>query len=257
MGATLVSRPRGLVALALLALVVGAGSASADSWPGPRVFAVFSESGGYFARFVPGDSVGDTAGFAGAPRGRYAAALLYGLQADRSYKLLHEIGLPHPVSPVSALVSDEGFVITFDNWHNLGVGKVVVIHGPDGRLVRSYELAELYPPARLGKIRQSVSSRAWRCQPVHFVEPAEQKSVYVPEVLGGYFVFGLASGGMTYVEGGRRDCGGAEPRAPREGRADSVSPAGPSRLREVPRLGARTPVSSARRTARGGRALPP
>jgi hypothetical protein len=206
------------VALALLALVLGcAWGASADSWPGPRSFAVFSESGGYFARFVPGDSVGDTAGFAGAPRGRYATALLYGLQADRSYKLLHEVALPNPVSPVSALVSDEGFVITFDNWHNLGVGKVVAIHGPDGRLVRGYELAELYPPARLGRIRQSVSSRPWRCQPIHYVEPTEQKRVYVPEVLGGYFVFTLASGEMTYAQGTRRDCGAMEPRAPSKG----------------------------------------
>jgi hypothetical protein len=217
-GATRAWRPRPLVAIALLALVVGPGRAAADDWPGPRVFAVFSESGGYFARFVPGDSVGDIVGFAGAPRGRYASALLYGRQADRSYTLLHEIRLPNPVSPVSALVSDEGYLITFDNWHNLGMGKVVVIHGPDGRLVRSYELAELYPPARLGKLRQSVSSRPWRCHPIHFVEPAEQKRVYVPEVLGGYFVFALASGAMTYSGGSRRDCGVAEPRAPAEGR---------------------------------------
>jgi hypothetical protein len=215
MEATRTSRPRGRVALVLLALVVGcAREAAADSWPGPRVFAVFSESGRYFARFVPGDSIGDTAGFAGARRGRYATALLYALQADRSYKLLHEVALSNPVSPVSALVSDEGFVITFDNWHNLGVGKVVAIHGPDGRLVRSYELPELYPPAQFGKIPESVSSRPWRCQPIHFVEPTEQKRVYVPEILGGYFVFTLASGEMRYAQGARRDCGATERHAP-------------------------------------------
>jgi hypothetical protein len=125
--------------------------------------------------------------------------------------------LPNPVSPVSALVSDEGFVITFDNWHNLGAGKVVAIHGPDGRRVRSYELTELYPPARLGRIPQSVSSRPWRCSPIHFVEPTEQKRVYVPEILGGYFVFTLASGEMTYIQGARPDCGTREPRASSKG----------------------------------------
>ena len=74
----------------LLLLVLGSASAWADDWPGPTVFTVFSESGRHFVRFVPGESIGDTVGFASAPRGRYVTALLYGLQPDpRSYRLLH------------------------------------------------------------------------------------------------------------------------------------------------------------------------
>ncbi|HET7007699.1 MAG TPA: hypothetical protein VFK65_19485 [Candidatus Binatia bacterium] len=63
----------------------------ADSWAGARPFQVFSESGKYFIRLIPGDSIGDTVGFAGARKGKFAQALYYALQADRSYKLLHEI----------------------------------------------------------------------------------------------------------------------------------------------------------------------
>ena len=77
----------------LTLLVLGSGMASADDWPGPRVFAVFSENGRYFVRIVPGESVGDTVGFAGAPKGKYATALLYALQPDRAYRLQHEITL--------------------------------------------------------------------------------------------------------------------------------------------------------------------
>ena len=108
--------------------LLGGAVAAADDWPGPRVFTEFSESGRYFVRFLPGESIGDTVGFAGARKGRYATALLYAREPDRSYRLQHEIALANPVLPVSALVADDGSFITFDNWHNLGFGKVVAIY---------------------------------------------------------------------------------------------------------------------------------
>jgi hypothetical protein len=190
---------------ALLLLLLVAGPVRADDWPGPMPFTVFSESARFFARFVPGQSIGDTVGFASAPKGPYATALLYGLQPDRAYRLLHEVTLVHPVSPLSALVSDDGYFVTLDNWHNVGYGKVVAIYAPSGTLVRAYELTDLYPKAKVEKIPRSVSSRYWRCAPLHFVE-REQKSVYVPETLGGYFVFTLATGGMRYESGSRTTC---------------------------------------------------
>jgi hypothetical protein len=198
---------RALEALSIaLYLLLAANNGWSDDWAGARPFHVFSESAKYFVRVTPGESVGDTVGFAGTRKGKFAQALYYALQADRSYKLLHEIRLQNPVAPVDLLLSDRGHFITFDNWHNLGFGKVVTIYAPTGKLVRSYELNQLYSVAPLEKIPTSVSSRHWRCQPIHFVEPKEQKSVYVPEVLGGYFVFSLATGEMVYTTGARKEC---------------------------------------------------
>ena len=177
-----------------------------DSWAGPQPFQVFSESAKYFVRVIPGESIGDTVGFGGARKGKFATALYYVLQADRSYKLLHEIRLQNPVAPVDLLVSDGGHFIAFDNWHNLGFGSVVTIYAATGKLVRSYELDQLYSAALLQRIPRSVSSRHWRCHPIHFIEPKEQKSVYVPEVLGGYFVFTLATGETAYATGARKEC---------------------------------------------------
>jgi hypothetical protein len=196
---------RRLAALLALALL-GGGGAAADDWPGPRAFTEFSESGRYFVRLLPGESLGDTVGFAGARTGRYATALLYALQPDRGYRLQHEITLVNPVLPVKALVADDGHVVTFDNWHNIGFGKVVAIYAPTGRLVRSWELTDLYSKDKIESIRQSVSSRYWRCAPAHFVEPKERRSVYVAEALGGSFVFTLATGAMAYTAGTRKDC---------------------------------------------------
>lgn len=177
-----------------------------DSWPGARPFQVFSASAKYFVRVIPGESIGDTVGFAGARKGKYAQALYYVLQADRSYKLLHEIKLLNPIAPVDLLVSDQGHFVAFDNWHNAGYGKVAAIYAPTGKLVRAYELNQLYTPAQLAKIPESVSSRHWRCQPLHFVEPKEQKSVVMAEALGGHFVFTLATGEMNYTSGARKEC---------------------------------------------------
>lgn len=189
-----------------VSLLLACSNCWADDWPAARPFQRFSDSAKYFLRVIPGDSVGDTVGFAGARKGKYGQALYYALQADRSYKLLHEMTLQNPVAPVDLLLSDHGYFIAFDNWHNLGHGKVVAIYAPTGKLVRSYELNQLYAVALIEKIPNSVSSRHWRCQPIHFVEPKEQKSVYVPEALGGSFVFTLVTGEMTYAAGARKEC---------------------------------------------------
>jgi len=70
-----------LSVLLLLAPPVG----NADSWPGPTIKEVFSESREYFVRVLPGESLGDTSGFAGQKKGRYATAEFYRRGRDRSF----------------------------------------------------------------------------------------------------------------------------------------------------------------------------
>jgi hypothetical protein len=110
------------------------------------------------------------------------------------------------VLPLAALVADDGRFITFDNWHNVGFGKVVAIYTPDGTLVRAWELTELYAKDKVEAIPRSVSSRSWRCAPMHFVDPKRQHEVYVPEALGGYFVFTLGTGTVVHTPGTRKEC---------------------------------------------------
>ena len=190
----------------LVSILAGGATGWADDWPAPRAFTVWSENGKYFVRLLPGDGIGDTVGFSGASRGKYATALLYVLQSDRSYRLEHEITLANPVLPLAALVADDGRFITFDNWHNAGFGKVVAIYAPDGTLVRAWELTDLYAKDKVEAIPRSVSSRYWRCAPVHWIDPKPQQEVYVPAALGGYFVFTLATGKVVHAPGTRRDC---------------------------------------------------
>ena len=188
------------IALSVLLAVLSA-QAIADSWAGPVVANVFSSDGQYFVRITPGKSIGDTFGFAGAPKGAYARAEFYRRQADRSYRLVADVTLQNPVAPVESLVSRAGHLITFDNWHNAGYGRVVAIYGAEGRLIASYGLEQLYAAEPLSKLPMSVSSRWWRCAARGYVDPDKETAVYVMERLGGTFVFDLASGKFDYRPG--------------------------------------------------------
>jgi hypothetical protein len=200
-------------ALMLLGTVLVPHAAGADSWPAAVTLTRFSDDGRFFVRITPGKSLGDTWGFGGSQKGPYASARFYALQRDRSYRLVREVSLLNPVAPVDAIVSKHGYLVTFDNWHNLGFGKVLAVYDLRGKPIAAYELDELYPAERLGTIVRSVSSRYWRCAPHHFVDPAEQTQVYVREAQGGYFVLTVATGAVVYHPGHVKEC--SPPEVPR------------------------------------------
>lgn len=193
-----------LLRVAVLVVLLSPG-ALADDWTGPRVANVFSADGIHFVRIIAGASFGETVGFTDAPKGAHARAEFYTRQADRSYRLMADVKLRNPVAPVDALMSNAGYLITFDNWHNAGYGQVVAIYGQRGAVIASYELEQLYPTERIPQLPNSVSSRWWRCSALAYLEPATQTAVYVMERLGGTFVFQLATGCFEYRPG-RAEC---------------------------------------------------
>ena len=66
---------RALWTLAFIFVVPGA--SSADSWAKPQVKEVFSASRDHFVRVIPGNSLGEVVGFAGAAKGVHATAEFY------------------------------------------------------------------------------------------------------------------------------------------------------------------------------------
>ena len=182
--------------------------ATADDWPGPQVREAFSASREYFVRILPGESWGDTRGFAGAKKGKYAIAEFYRRERNRSYTFVTETALANPVAPVDFFVSDHGYLATLDNWHNLGYGKVVTLYGPGGRLIRAYALTDLFLPKEIESFSHSVSSVRWRDGPA-YIRP-DQKTVLVTVKAndGASLVFGLESGEYKYCEyqGGNYRC---------------------------------------------------
>ncbi len=112
----------------------------ADQWPAPQTREVWSPSRDYFVRVIPGKGIGETVGFRGAPTGPPATAELYRRASDRSYRLAWTISLVNPVAPIDLFVTDRGYLVTLDNWHNMGYGTIVAFYSPEGKLIRGYAL---------------------------------------------------------------------------------------------------------------------
>jgi hypothetical protein len=173
-------------------------AARADSWAGPQVREVFSASRDYFVRVTPGESWGDTVGFKGAQKGRYATAEFYIRAANRSYKPAATVTLANPVAPVEFFVSDGGRLVTIDNWHNRGYGVVVAIYAADGSAATSYKLADLFSDEEIEAFAHSMSSIHWHDGPAYI--NADQKTLYMMVKSGSDLVFGLESGRFAYCE---------------------------------------------------------
>jgi hypothetical protein len=149
----------------------------ADDWPGAQVREVFSRNRLYFVRITPGESWGETWGFAGAKIGKHAEAAFFREQPDKGYRLEQTIELLNPVAPVDFFVSNSGDLVTVDNWHNRGYGAVLVLFHADGKLVKAYKLSELFPKRELDSFPQSVSSILWHMGPMYIDE--DQKIYYM------------------------------------------------------------------------------
>ena len=185
--------------LSLAALLSAAAStASADSWAMPTVREEFSASRDHFVRITPGTDMSAVVGFGGTARGRPARAEYYARQPDRSYRLMHEVDLLNPVAPEKVFVSNDGRLVTVDNWHNRGFGQVVAVYGADGRLVKSYALEDLFPKAHIDTVPHSVSSRHWHKGPVYLNK--DQKTLYMMVADGRDIVVGLETGRYAFCE---------------------------------------------------------
>jgi hypothetical protein len=188
---------RTATALALLVTAfLSLQAAIADSWPAATVKAVVSPDGKTIVRVIPGGNIGDTYGFAGAPKGEFASAQWFRFRANR-YEVYQTAPLLNPVAPIHVAVANDGTVITLDNWHNVGFGYVVVIYSPDGNMRKRYRLEDLYPPSEIEKIKRSVSSRWWRCAGGDSLVE-RNGTVQVDAALGGRFTFQLESGSYTF-----------------------------------------------------------
>jgi hypothetical protein len=184
-----------VLTLALIVLPIVQG----DEWPAPVIREVFSPSRTYFVRVVPGKSFGDTVGFSGAAKGPFATAEFYRLEKDRSYRLSATATLLNPVAPAECFVTDKGFLITLDNWHNMGYGKVVALYTAEGKPIRSYELSDLFTKSEIEGFGHSVSSIEWRKFSGNYIRPGGDTFNITVNDMGGSLIFEL-SGAYQYCE---------------------------------------------------------
>jgi len=171
----------------------------ADDWPAPQIREVFSAGRSHFVRVTPGQSWGDVFGFAGSPKGSYAKAESFQRREDGTYVPATAITLVNPIAPVEYFVTESGHLVTLDNWHNRGYGKVFALYSSAGVLIQSYELAELFSREEIEGFEHSESSILWRKGPSYLQRG--QESLYVSiDGRGGSVSFNTVTGEYEYCE---------------------------------------------------------
>jgi hypothetical protein len=186
--------------LLLIAPLIALSAAHADEWPAPQIREVFSPSRAYFVRVNPGTGWGDTVGFAGSVKGPSATAEFYRLEKDRSYRFVASVSVRNPVAPVDVFVTNRGFLVTLDNWHNMGYGDIAAVYSPEGQLVKSYALSDLFNKSEIDGFSHSASSIWWRKDRGAYIR-VDQETLYISvNDSGGGFVVNMSTGVYRYCE---------------------------------------------------------
>jgi hypothetical protein len=183
-----------ILALAISFVVT---QAYADSWAAAKVAGLVSPTGQVVVRVVPGSNLADVYGFSGSQKGEVAIAIFYRLDAAANYVKYQELPLLNPIAPVFAAVADSGELVTLDNWHNIGTGDAVaVVYASDGKVLRSYRLADIYSEIEIKKFERSVSSISWRCPLTPMLNPRTGALEFM-DVLGGNVEISLKTGAIN------------------------------------------------------------
>jgi hypothetical protein len=194
----------------------------ADDWPAAQIREQFSADRNRFVRITPGQSLGDTVGFAGSPKGPYAEAEFYERGDNGAYVPYKKVTLLNPVAPVDFFVTDSGFLVTLDNWHNVGQGKMFALYSPAGDLIRSYELADIFFKHELERFESSASSIWWHKGPVYLQPDQQSLFVSMPDQ-GGHLSFSTETGIYQYCETQDRGFVCRGPNLNRGGRANNAN----------------------------------
>jgi tetratricopeptide (TPR) repeat protein len=134
----------------LVALGLAAAPARGDQWVSPLEAKVKSPHGRWEATVTP------------AKDGKSGATATVRPARGRPVTFT----LRSPWMPVDVVLLDDGTLVTFDQWHNLGLGQVVACYTSRGKVRWSRTLEELVGKERMGNFTRSVSSLWWRPTPL-------------------------------------------------------------------------------------------
>ncbi|HYH05677.1 MAG TPA: energy transducer TonB [Thermoanaerobaculia bacterium] len=126
----------------LLCVLLFARIASADTWTGPSEYSARSANGVWRVTI--------------SPRYEGSVAIL-----KKGWRRVARWRPVNRVEPVSALVANDGTVVTFDNWGGVGQGDDVVVLYRAGKLVRKFGLDAFLTAEEIAALPHSVSSIQW------------------------------------------------------------------------------------------------
>jgi hypothetical protein len=148
----------------------------ADSWLPPKTRYYYSTNKNYYFEVIPL--------LLDRPKSNdnYCKGTLYESIKGTPDKAVWTKQLMNDVSPSRVFVTNNGkYVITFDNWANVGYGNdVVVIYGKEGNLIKSFALEDIISSHDFEEyVTYSISSRWWGAN--HYINEEEEILVLVLE----------------------------------------------------------------------------
>lgn len=189
-------RLKPILTAAMMLVAIGS-PARTDQWPWPQAMDLESADGSFRAHIDYGSSLGGTVECTGEKRGQRARAKVTGPAGEVwTYDLLN------PTRPIDAVLLDDGRLLSFDNWHKMGYGEVMVLYGVTGEVLWQRELEDLLAPEILGQVMRSVSSRWWRRDPLElsWVGDGEDLAAVVTLRNEHQLSVRLSDGEATYIE---------------------------------------------------------
>ena len=94
-------------------------------------------------------------------------------------------------------MSSDGWLVTLDEWGNLGYDNAIVVYDPSGKLIKAHKLDGLVPEDVANRDR-SVSSRYWR-RNAQYVFDTKAKLLQIRLDKAGVVEVSLAGGAAQYV----------------------------------------------------------
>ena len=157
-------------------VALATGPVRADSWMLPTEHSITSHDGHWRLTVTPRSLSSQLDYFKDADEGERRAGGVpggtdsaYGHMQRREGDRWTEVWkapLLNDVAPVDMLVSHDGVLVTFDNWHSMGHGNTaIVIYDGAGKPTCQWSLDDLLPVAYVNNLIRSVSSIQWRGEP--------------------------------------------------------------------------------------------
>ncbi len=178
--------------VALLALL--AAPAAADDWPSPHPR---SWHGQGFSRVVEVFPAQSRHNPSDKPLAYAYEVGSTGTAWKADARLVWKGALANRWAPYEAIVSSDGWLITLDEWGNLGFDHAIVVYDPAGKLIKAHKLDGLVP-ADVADRDRSKSSRYWRKGARYVLDPkAKLLQIWLDKA--GVVEVSLASGAAQYV----------------------------------------------------------
>ncbi|MDD5774098.1 MAG: hypothetical protein PHX78_11600 [bacterium] len=157
----------------------------ADWWGKPEEKEFSSPAGKYILKITPNTDLKNNG---------ECKAILY-KTTNGKRETVWSRNLINDTAPAGALISDSGYVITLNEWSNIGKLPIVIYSPDKGNLIKAHNLESLGLDDDYMHIQQSVSSYWWNGDSISFFHP-EYDVLYIRLDYGKILMINLTNGDL-------------------------------------------------------------